>query len=144
MQDQELGLKAMAERFLRLRDEKRQLKAQIDELQQELDQVEAELVPKMQEQELQKVVFEGVGTVFLQTTTYPRVLKERQAEFIAWLDEHDRGELAKRTVNPQTLKAEYHRWEEEDLLLPPPELVEAYHRTEARVRKANEAKEEVA
>ncbi len=128
-------LEELSRKFLELRDKKRVLEQEVKDAQAEMDQIGLELVPILEGLDAQNIKITGVGTVYLQTVFYVRALKEREDDFVQWLDSHDLGMLAKRTVHHQTLQAAYKEWAEKDLPLPPPELVEAHPEVKVRIRK---------
>lgn len=130
-------LKVLAQQYVVLRDKKRDAKKLQDDIQAEMDQIEAEMLPLMKELDAQNLKLEGVGTVYLQTTFYTSAIKGKEEELNSWLDQNGLGALAKRSVHPSTLKSEYQRWMEEDLPVPGPDLVTAFPKTEIRVRKSN-------
>ena len=129
-------LAMLAGKYVELRDRKRRLEQDVEDVKAEMALINQEMVPILQTMEAQSVKLEGIGTVYLQTKFYASVIKDKVDEFTAWLDSHELGHLAKRNVHPQTLKSEYQRWQDEDLPVPPPELVTAHPETKVVVRKS--------
>ena len=129
-------LKTLSQRYLELRDLKRDLKKQEQDANDEMAMISQELVPILTEMEAQNVKLSGIGTVYLQTAFYVKAIPEKVEELVAWLDEKNLGHLAKRNIHYQTLQSEYQKWSDEDKPLPPSELVSAFAKTEVRIRKS--------
>lgn len=129
-------LSELSQNLLSLKDERRKLEEQDQLLKDEISQIEQELIPLLQDLDAQNVKLEGLGTIFLQTTAYVRPIKEREEDFIKWLDDKGLGDLAKRTIHHKTLTSAYNEWSETDQPLPPPDLVVAFNKVEVRIRRS--------
>ena len=128
-------LKELSTKFLELQTRKRQLEQQVEDLQAEMEHIRGELVPVLEELEAQNVKLEGIGTVYLQSRFYVRPVAEKLEELVAWLDGKGLSHLAKLTVHHKTLESEYRRWQEEDLPVPPSEMLQVFSKTEVRIRR---------
>jgi hypothetical protein len=100
--DNELHMKDLASRLSRCKLAKKELEAQVTELNKEIDAIDTELSELMQARGVDLFRISGVGTFFTQVVNYPSV--SNTEEFVAWLDANGMGAMAKRTVHPQTLK----------------------------------------
>lgn len=134
METQTKSIKELGAQYVAVRDRKRELAIQEENLNNELAQLESEMIPLLEELDAQNINIAGVGTIYLQSSSYPSIVSGKTDEVITWLDSNGLGHLAKRTVHHKTLGAEYKRWENEDLPLPSEELVKVFRKTEVRVR----------
>ena len=66
---------------------------------------EIELPEYMDENDLEKVTVEGVGTIYIQVQVYANVKKEDNPAFYAWLRETGNEDLITEYVFPATVKA---------------------------------------
>lgn len=125
---------SLARKYAETRDKIRGLEAQVNDLDGEKDLIAAELLKLMQELEIQNFKIDGVGTVFLQTSFYPKVLDE--GKMINWLDKNGLTNIAPRMVHKAAFKEMYQERVEKDLPLPPPELVDTHSQTIVKLRGA--------
>jgi len=66
---------------------------------------ETELPEYMEEQELEKVTVDGVGTIFVQQQMYASVKAEDRPAFYEWLKETGNEDMITEWVFPQSVKA---------------------------------------
>jgi hypothetical protein len=125
----------LARRFAELKAKKETLEEELDAVKMEMSQVSSELIPELQKSEIQSLKIDGVGLIYLKTQFYARVMPEKNEEFISWLDNNNLGHLARRSVHHKTLTNEYQRWQDEDLPIPPEELVSSYNDTVVCLRR---------
>jgi hypothetical protein len=86
----------------------KQRKAELAEQTKELNKLIQKLSEKdipeyMDENEIEKLSVEGVGTVFIQNKVYANVKVADKPKFFAWLRENDNQDLIKEDVNAKTL-----------------------------------------
>ena len=124
----------LAKKYASLQATKKELEAQKKDVEAEMDQVNAVLKDKMVEMELQNFKLEGLGTFYLQTSFYPKVVDREK--LIAWLDERQLSTTAPRTVHLPSLREIYQDRAEHDQDLPTAEMVEAHSSTDVRLRAA--------
>lgn len=122
-----------ARRYHEIREMKRALEAQVADLDAERDQIGEEMKSKMGELELQKFNIKGIGTFYLQASFYPKVIGD-PVKVISWLDEQGAGDIAPRTIGRTAFKEFYQDRVENDLPVPPVELVEAATEVGLRLR----------
>lgn len=134
---QDSRLKQLTTQYVELREKKRKFEQQVKDVAEEMSQIELELIPLMEELDAQNIKLDGIGTVYLQTRFYVRAIADQMEGLVGWLDQQGLGGMAKRSIHYQTLQSEYQKWSEQDQPLPPKELVEAFAKTEVRVRKAS-------
>lgn len=112
-----------ANRYHEIREKKRELEAQVADLDAERDQL-AELIKKtMDELNLQKFNLKNIGTFYLATSVFPKVVGDPD-KVIAWLDEQGAGNIAPRTISKPAFKEMYQDRLDKDLPVPPADLVE--------------------
>lgn len=140
--DEQAGLPELAKRIIEIRDRKREMKQEEEDLNAELDMISKKALPLLDEMDAQKVTLKGIGTIYVKTNFYATVVKDKYDEFVNWLDTNELGHLAKRQVNAQTLKSEYKRWMEEDKPLPPDELLKVYKEPDVAVRRETPTSQE--
>lgn len=131
-----MTLAELAKSFIVIREKRAALKREDEDLKGEQEQIEQQMIPKMQELEAQNLKLEGVGTVFLKTVPYAAVVKGMEDEFISWLDSHGQGALAPRRIHDKTLKSQYQQWTELDQPLPPETMVTAFQKTSVHINKS--------
>ncbi len=84
--------------------EKEEIAARTKELNEVIRKLsETEIPEYMDENEIEKLSVEGVGTVFIQNKVYANVLVADKPKFFAWLRENDNEDLIKEDVNAKTL-----------------------------------------
>ena len=99
-------LTEMAKSLRALKDEKEQLEAKLKEVNGGIRKLaEGDIPEYMEDNEIDKVSIEGVGTIYLSTKVYAHVKAENREPFFEWLREHGNGDLIKETVHPSTLNA---------------------------------------
>jgi hypothetical protein len=124
-------LKAMAKRFMELKEKKDELDEQLKEITKELDgwedkmtgEVHAGLQERMHEYMLAKgfdlVRVPDLASFWPKPEEYPSVSQNDMPSFIEWLDKEQMGAIAKRTVHPQTLKGWVNDRRRENKPIPP-------------------------
>lgn len=124
----------LAHAFKAARDRKKGIEQDLEILEGELTQIEGELRAALEADGVQSVKLEGVGTVYLEARSFARVAEGQLESLIGWLDLHNHGEIARRTIPHQTLTAWYKDQEEADKPLPPEEIVKVFRETKAKLR----------
>lgn len=125
----------LAQRYHAVREKKRALEAEINDLDAERDQVAGELKKIMEDVGMQRFNLKGIGTFYLQASFYPKVIGD-SAKVIEWLDQHEAGNVAPRTIQKTAFKEFYQNSVENDKPVPPAELVEAHTEVGLRLRGA--------
>ena len=88
------------------KDEKEGLETRVKELNKTIRRLAEQEIPEyMDENEIEKLTVEGVGTVYLTTKVYANVKAENKDAFYEWLRENGNAALIKETVYPATLNA---------------------------------------
>ena len=114
-----------------LRDTKKNLKAEIQDIDSQLQDLNVKVVDFFEAQKIQSMKLEGVGHFFLNRELYPQV--EDKELVMAWLKKEGDLDLIM-TFNTNKFKAYYkERLENKQEL---PENVRQYIKTDIRVRKA--------
>lgn len=126
----------LARKFAALREEKAKHEEEIKKIEEELDMVGAELRTELEGLEAQRLAITGVGTVYLRTAFFARVVPGQEDTFLKWLDDRGMGALAPRKVHHQTLSHEYQEWMEGDKPVPPKEVVDVFSKVEVRLLKS--------
>lgn len=119
-------LKALSTTASALEERVKQIKLQKDDL-------ESNIIPKLMERaEIEKVSFQGLGTLYLRTEPKCSVLVEDKPKFFAWLKENGHEDILKEDVHHQTLNS----WAKEILEAgsPVPEYVKVFMQTKAVIR----------
>lgn len=124
----------LAKQYHAGRQRKDELTKQLDDVKAELDMIGEDLTKKMEELGLQTFKLEGLGTYYLQTSFYPKVLDAEKV--IDWLDKNGQSNIAPRTIKGPAFKEFYQERVEHDQPIPPPDLVEASSNTGVRLRRA--------
>jgi hypothetical protein len=117
-----------------LRDEIEALEATLSQKKESKKQLEEREIPELMERaEIEKITFQGIGTIYLKTEPKASVLKENEPVFFQWLKDNGHGDIVKETVHHRTLSS----WAKEVLEqgLPVPEIVQVFHQTKAVLRK---------
>lgn len=122
----------LAKKYASLQASKKELEAQKKDIEAEMDMVGTTLRDKMIELEMQNFKLEGVGTLYLQTSFYPKVVDREK--LIAWLDARELSGTAPRTVHLPSLREIYQERAENDKDLPSQDMVEAHSVTDVRLR----------
>lgn len=108
----ELDLNAMALALLALRQQKADAEAALSGINKALEEHEQKLVQAMQVLERTKFDLDG-KLFFLQTSSFPKVNKEREGDFYGWTKDHNEDGIYKMTVHPQTLRSWFTKLREE-------------------------------
>lgn len=96
----------LAARMKELSAEINTLKSRTSELQKEYDDIRKRKLPELLANErVEGMKLEGIGTLSMRADLYVHCPASQRAALVEWCDENDVGDLAARTVNPQTLKA---------------------------------------
>lgn len=99
-------LVVMARDLRAKKDRKEVLEAELKELNKGIRELAEQRIPTyMDDNEIEKLSVEGVGTIFLTTKVYANVKAEDREKFFTWLRENGNGDLIKEVVHPQTLNA---------------------------------------
>ena len=81
-------------------------KEQLKELNKAYDKMRLEEIPNLMDDEgIEKVSVEGVGTLYLTSDVYASIPAPSRDGAFEWLRDHGYGDLVKETVNSSTLKA---------------------------------------
>lgn len=95
-------MKELHERFFALRNQKEQLTSQLKDIQEQLDQVEADLVLSMENTGLSQIKTDG-GTIYLRDEVYARVADPALA--FSWLRNNGFADVIKETCHARTLSS---------------------------------------
>jgi len=99
-------LTTMVQELRTAKDEKERLENQVKELNKTIRRLAEQDIPEyMDENDIEKLTVEGVGTVYLTTKVYANVKAENKEAFYEWLRENGNAALIKETVYPATLNA---------------------------------------
>lgn len=99
-------LTAMAHDLYRLKAEKDRLEEELKSVNKQITKLSDTDIPEyMDENEIEKISVEGVGTLFLTTKIYANVKSENKEAFYDWLRETGNGALVQEYVFPASLKA---------------------------------------
>lgn len=126
----------MSKKLRELTDRKRELEADLKEVNGEIQAVKTTLTEMLEAADMQSVKIPEVGTVYLAPILYVKENKDKHDELISWLDSNKLGDLAPRKINYMTLQALYKERLQNNLSLPPADTVEVKSGMEARLRKA--------
>lgn len=127
----------LARAMFRLRSEKQQFESKIKEIDSELDQVRDELTKIMTDLEVHKFAIDGLGTFYLSTNVYPKVLDADK--LIDWLDHNGASNIAPRKVVLAAFKELVEDRLSKDQPVPAAELVDMTPETSVRLRIAKGA-----
>lgn len=130
----------LAKKMYELRTKKAEIEAQVNALDAELDQVRSELTTIMTDLGVQKFALEGIGTFYLSTAIYPKLLNPEA--LIAWLDANGKADIAPRKVHTPSLKEFIETRMEQDLPVPGSDLLDMTPETSVRLRVSNKTKGE--
>lgn len=130
----------LAKKMYELRTKKADLDAQANALEAELDQVRAELTAIMTDLGVQKFALDGIGTFYLSTAIYPKLLNPEA--LISWLDNTGRSDIAPRKVHTPSLKEFIEERMEKDLPVPTADMLDMTPETSVRLRVSNKTKGE--
>lgn len=129
---------ALASTLAELKERKKQLDAELKDLNQKIAETEEELSARMIEEEIQNFNHAG-KTFYIQTKLYASPVAERKHELFAWLKANGFGDMVTESVNHNTLCAFIREQLEENNELPEDlaELVHVYEKTSVGMRKAS-------
>ena len=123
---------------MRLIAEKRQYKAELEAevkvLNKDLKDLNAQVLATFDARGITKMSVTGAGLFYVQSRPYPSV--SNLPAFLNWLDSHNMGEIARRTVNFQTLRSWWKERMESGAELPDNTLVSVFDDRQIRVRKS--------
>lgn len=106
-----LTLRELAVLMKQLEAEHETLKARTTAKWREFEHVADRLIPdKMDEMEVTKITYEGLGTISLYEQIHASVPKENKEDLYGWLEAHGYGDLLTETVNSSTLSAQVRQW----------------------------------
>lgn len=89
-----------------LKDRKDVLELELKEVNKRIRALSEQEIPEyMDENEIDKISIDGVGTVFLKTKVYANVKADDLNGFFEWLRDNGNGDIIKETVHPSTLNA---------------------------------------
>ena len=128
----------LAKRYAAISARVREADDVLKELKAEKDQIAGTLKEEMERLELQKFQLAGLGTFFIQSMFFPKVVGD-PAQAIAWLDAQgpDVGQgIAPRTVSGSRLKDYLKDLIENDQPLPPTDVIESSSITYVKMLKA--------
>lgn len=115
------NLFTLADQYRQLRERKKELEADLQEVNRQLRRVELDLANEMSNEEMPR--FDRAGhTFYLSTQIYASPVHGCSDELYQWLKEHGYGDLVKETVHSRTLSSFVKELMEEDGL--PQELAE--------------------
>ncbi len=124
----------MATEFRALKDKKEGLEGEVKEINKRLKVLREEELPVyMEENEIEKITVEGVGTVFIQQQLYANVKADDREALYEVLRQTGHEELIVDYVWPNTMKA----WAKEQITngKPLPELITAHFVPTAMIRR---------
>lgn len=99
-------LVAMVRELRAAKDEKAELEAALKVANGTIrDLAEHKIPDYMEDNDIDKLSVDGVGTVFLQQKVYASVKADEREAFYEWLRDNGNGDLVKETVHPSTLNA---------------------------------------
>lgn len=88
------------------KDRKEALEAELKTVNGTIRDLAEQRIPEyMEDNEIDKITVDGVGTLYLTTKVYANVKAEDREVFYEWLRETGNGDLIKETVYPATLNA---------------------------------------
>ena len=126
-------LVSFAQRYAVIKAEMAELKEKVKLLDGERDQINVAMTGIMESMEMQRFSIEGLGTFYLQSVFYPKVVGDPE-KVIAWLDGEGAEAVAPRTISKTRLKELIEERLEKDQPVPPTELVECSTTVEVRLR----------
>lgn len=89
-----------------IKDRKDLLEAELKEVNGEIRRLSEQVIPEMMDdQDIEKLTVEGVGTCYLSTKIYANVKAENKEQFYSWLTENGHGDLIREHVFPASLNA---------------------------------------
>jgi hypothetical protein len=124
----------MATEFRALKDRKEALDAEVKTINKRLRVLREDELPEyMEENEIEKVTIEGVGTIFIQQQLYANVKADDRSALYEHLRQSGNEDLIVDYVWPNTLKA----WSKEQIVngKPLPELITAHFVPTAMIRR---------
>lgn len=124
----------LAKRMYELRNEKQELESKVKDVDAQLDQIRQELTQIMENLGIQKFGLEGIGTFYLATNIYPKILDNDL--LVSWLDDHGLASIAPRKVHIPSFKEMFEARMEKDEPVPSAELVDMSSETSVRLRVA--------
>lgn len=126
---------AMGKNLFQLKEKKKDLEAQLKEINKEKAILEDTKLPELMEtHEIPKLTIDGHGTLYTQAIVYANILVEDRDTANTWFKGNGHGSLVKETIHAGSLKS----WvkEQMDEGKEVPEFCNAKPRTVARTRKA--------
>ena len=130
----------LAKKMYELRTKKADIEAQVNAIDAELDQVRNELTTIMTDLGVQKFALEGIGTFYLSTAIYPKLLNPEA--LIQWLDSNGLQGVAPRKVHTASLREAIEDRMEKDLPVPTSDMLDMTPETSVRLRVSNKTKGE--
>lgn len=127
-------LRGLAERLVELNDKKKVLEEELKGLNKEIMELRDQTIPTiMEDSEVSKIKFPGIGTLFTSTETQASIKAEDKEKVYNWLRENGHKDLIDEYVFPMRLKA----WAKEQLNTGQhlPDELKVYQYQSARVRK---------
>lgn len=122
-----------AKKYASLKHQKDQLDLQVKDIEAEMDLINIEMVRTMEEVGMQRFALDGIGTFYLATNFYPKIVGD-SAKVIAWLDAQGANTVAPRKINIPALRELIEERMEKDQPVPPADLVESHSETKVRLR----------
>lgn len=117
-----------------LMDEKQELEGKLKDIGAKIKKLAEIEIPKlMEDAEITKVSFQGIGTLYLETKVRVSVLAEDKPGFIKWLKSHGHGAIVKEDVNPKTLESWGREILEQNESLP--DVCKVFNQPIARIRR---------
>lgn len=131
-----MDLFIVADDLVRYRDQKKEIKEALKEINELIAQTEEQLVAQMVEEEMQN--FTRNGRQFILTNrTYANAKAGMMPAVCAWMKDNALGDMVKESIHPQTLQAWVKEQIEEAGALPEElsELVNVYEKSGISIRK---------
>lgn len=118
-----------------LRADKDRVEEELKQINEEFDLIRFEMVPDaMEEEGIERVRYEGIGTVYLRSGLRASINPQRRDEAFVWLDDNGHGDLVKPTVNAQSLAAAVGKIVADGTVIPTG-LINIYPYTQAVITK---------
>lgn len=96
----------MAHDLRNLKDKKEKLEGELSDTNKAIRRLAEQEIPEyMEENEIEKISIDGVGTLYTTLKIYANVKKENKEAFYNWLREHGNEDMVQEYVFPATLNA---------------------------------------
>jgi len=128
-----------AKKYASLKRQKDELDRQVKDIEAAMDMINIEMVKDMEDVGMQRFMLDGIGTFYLATNFYPKVIGDA-SKVIEWLDGEGVSSIAPRKIHMPALRELIEERMEKDLPVPPADLIESHSETKVRLRSAGNKK----